>query len=132
MKKRALILEDMEVRVDLIRKQVFFLKATWAKTVQEFKSIYEADPTFDVIILDHDLGGPWYGSTDENDQNGQHAVDFLIARNGKLPPILVWSINTVAAPNMVKSLQAHGHNAVWIPYMHVMKSPVMTFAQLLP
>ncbi len=128
---RVLVLEDMAERVKLLYKVYFITEIDWTPSVSRFQDVYtNSEKPYDLLILDHDLGGPFFGSTDENGQTGQHAVDFLLMHPA-LPPVLVWSINPTAAPLMVKRLQNEGHEATWIPFMNVKSTPALTLAQLL-
>jgi hypothetical protein len=128
---RVLVLEDMETRVDLLRKVYLITKIDWATSVDRFQDVYtNSTEPYDLLILDHDLGGPFYGSTDKNNQTGQHAVDFLLMQPA-LPPVLVWSVNPVAAPLMAKRLQNEGHDATWIPFIQLKGTPALTISKLL-
>lgn len=120
MKKVILILEDEKVRFDWI-KSTFFNMATivWTKTVKEFFEKLEEIPTKEIqlLILDHDLGVDTIDDNpnqiilnssfpkDTNGNVGMDAVDMISSEFFNMIPVIVWSINTPRASEMVHRLQ---------------------------
>lgn len=75
--------------------------------------------TYDIVSLDHDLGGQVFVDSAERD-TGMEVVRFL--ETNIIPPILLvicHSYNTAAAPIMVNKLQklSHINNVLRIPFM---------------
>ena len=131
-----LVLEDMEERVELLQRVYFLDPVVWAKTVKEFIHHYEL-AVFDLLVLDHDLGGPWEGSKDEDDQCGLDAVDYLVQalkqrEQSTMPYILIWSVNPAGAQAMQRTLRSNGIACSWIPFFEVKKFPNGILANLLP
>lgn len=115
--RRALVLEDCNFRIDYIQELRFFDTIVHHETVKGFSEAWEnRDSAFDLLILDHDLGGDLMNSRDAEGKTGQHAVTFLCRQETKLPPILVWSCNPTGGDLMAKRLAEKGHRAYWIPY----------------
>ncbi len=131
MKKVILILEDEKVRFDWI-KSTFFDMATiiWTKTVKEFFEKLEEIPTKEIqlLILDHDLGVDTVDDNsnqiilnssfpkDTNGNVGMDAVDMISSEFFNMIPVIVWSINTPRASEMVHRLQEKSFFAVHIPF----------------
>ena len=120
---RILVLEDMRERVDYLRTICFKDEILHTYTVKHFIEEFEAqEGEFDLIILDHDLGGPFFDSADKYEQTGQHAVDYLVHQE-KRPPVLVWSVNPTGAPMMRKRLERAGYKTDWRPFYDVQAHP---------
>lgn len=128
MKPIVIILEDSKPRIDWFKQEFPNVDCVWVETVTQFFDVLKTVDAsrLRLFILDHDLG-------DINDQN----VDTLIVSPGTWPvgsdgksgfdvvknldgfidvPIIVWSINSIAAPKMVNSLLERGYIAAWIQF----------------
>jgi folate-dependent tRNA-U54 methylase TrmFO/GidA len=141
----VMILEDSPFRIKWFKTEFPNVDCIWAKNVSMFFEMLQSiDKTrLRLIILDHDLGddkldvaieqitgheamefddavqascvidgGTW--PMDINGQNGMSAVDGLVSWNDI--PTIVWSVNSVCAPLMVKRLNKQGSIAAWIPF----------------
>lgn len=71
---------------------------------------------YDLILLDHDLGGEEMVGTDHEDC-GSRVADFLLANHEirkRQGSILVHSLNNVAGPMMAKRLGCQWAPGVWL------------------
>jgi len=121
-----LVLEDMVERTDWLRDQV---RRLWSDVhVRQIERVDDfvhevaacgkfraAEPM--LVILDHDLGGAPTslegGTRDVNGETGMNAAQQMrVVRC----PVVVWSVNSVRAPEMVDVLQRRGMNARWLPF----------------
>lgn len=119
---RALFLDDSHVRRTLARSN---LDVDHLHTVATARECIDAlsDP-WDVVYLDHDLGGP-----DEQDNpiaqdaSGQTGMDVVAHVEREQPSVgvfVVHSLNPVAAPVMVERLRSAGYpveRRTWIDLM---------------
>lgn len=115
------VLEDHDVRVKWLREFVGDgdrHEVIWTDNVVDFLrcfKVYREEP--DLIILDHDLGGiPEDLSAGSLDANGETGMDAARQMPKVSCPILVWSYNSVRAPEMVAELQKRGMRAGWGPF----------------
>lgn len=131
MSKKLVVLEDAVERVDWLRRAVPHVDVVWCPTVASF---FEAlsGMTVDgigMLILDHDLGADTYdddgrpatsislSSTWPKDANGNTGMDVVYHLDAyRTVPIIVWSINTPRAQEMVVRLGERGLSAVHIPF----------------
>jgi two-component SAPR family response regulator len=115
MKVRVFILEDDVERVAAFHK---VLKKRHACDIYHTDKIDKAkdllkNNQFDLIFLDHDLGGKIF--VDSAEETGYQVAKF-IAQNGiKCHQIIVHSMNPVGAKNMMDVLEKFS-NTVHIPF----------------
>lgn len=132
--KRILVLDDMKSRVEALFRHVgHFAEIVHCLTVSDLKATLESQRTpFDLILLDHDLGvdaepftaGLYISSVDESrGADGLCGLDAARNLDKWLRPdtqaaqmVIVWSINTKPALEMVKSLKDCG-------FAHVVHAP---------
>lgn len=98
---KIFILEDSSVRIqkfiDNLNKQgvIFFI----AKSAEEAYEILSEHKEFDLIFLDHDLGGKVF--VDSNESNtGYQVAKFITKHNIKSKRIIAHSLNNVGAENI--------------------------------
>lgn len=114
------ILEDMPGRVSWIREVVDGrCSVLWAADVDTFLGFFEnKEESPSLIILDHDLGGIpellEIGTFDKTGRCGMDAARLL--PNDVKCPVIVWSFNSVRAPEMVDALKDRGFEAAWLPF----------------
>lgn len=88
-----------------------------ASSANEATGILEKDKEFDVIFLDHDLGGKIFVSS--KDPNTGYAVAEYIKKNDvKYKQCFIHSQNPVGAKNMKNVLE----DAMLIPFPQLMRS----------
>ena len=97
-----LVLEDMDARVEWLRKTFKFSTAIWHETtVKGFQEKFlelQKKRKLQLIILDHDLGGPWFDSKDADEQTGTDAAQWL--QSQPRVPTIIWSINAEGSKRM--------------------------------
>lgn len=111
------VLEDMRVRVDWLRESFPEAKIVWSETVADFISSFAGldQSRIAVILLDHDIGGPFYGSSDDEGKNGLDAARELMGVQDV--PVIIWSINGDGSRAMQQELEGKGHTVAWIPFL---------------
>lgn len=116
-RKTILVLEDMRERVDWLTAKFPNAKVIWTKQVGEFlQELTRTNPDeLALVVLDHDIGGPFTGSTDTEGKTGMDAVRELEHTHGA--PVIVWSINKDGWRLMVPTLIEKGVVAVSIPFL---------------
>ena len=117
MRIKIFILEDNDERVaafDRLLPQLYQgCQITHSKFADESKKILK-DKDFDLIFLDHDLGGRVYVNSSEPDTGYQ--VAKFIAENGiKYQQLIIHSMNPAGAQNMLNVL-GEWSNSVHIPF----------------
>lgn len=105
----VLVLEDDLNRVDIFKRKLggrFDL--CFVETAMDAIVAIQSED-FDVIFLDHDLGGEVYVST-EDTNTGSEVVRWMIAYHGALftynPYVIIHSLNTPAAEDMERKLKS--------------------------
>lgn len=98
-RRSILVLEDEQYRVDALRHRIEDVRdVIHIRYVDAFKKWHGRlrNDGLCAVILDHDLGSL--------SETGMDAVDYLI-REGCGVPIVVWSFNSVARPQMCRKLR---------------------------
>lgn len=106
---KIFILEDNPERMKFFRWyfSVEKFQIFHADNVFDAEIIYEKEEPFDLLLLDHDLGGEVY--VDSNNQNtGYQFAKFLITKDLKNIPLIIHSLNPYGVDNM-KSLLPQAH-----------------------
>lgn len=112
---KILILEDNKDRIATFKRTLggrFNLTFT-EHAAQAIDAIFDAANVgyaFDVIFLDHDLGGDTYVDQD-NTNTGSEVVRWITGDDSpplEQPVIIIHSLNHDAAKNMLSKLEAHG------------------------
>lgn len=112
-----LFLDDNPDRHDQITKQwsdVYNIIHCW--TIDDLRDALKTHDSFDVVSLDHDLGGFEHKSVDWDGREltGLDACGFLVKHRHKLPPtIIIHSANPCGAHNMMAFLKCKGIQSVW-------------------
>ena len=71
--------------------------------------------SFSVVYLDHDLSGEIYVSSERQD-TGMEVVRWIVENQPVIDKIVVHTMNEVAGPIMVNTLQQAGYKAKWLPF----------------
>lgn len=111
---KVLILEDDIIRIHEFRKRFVGLTTpVFVDTAVEAIDLIKKD-SWDVICLDHDLGGEVYVSTDY--ANTGSTVAKYLAANPVSATIFIHSLNTPAAIYMSEIL-AERHRVAIVPFL---------------
>jgi len=115
--RTALILEDDENRIERFKKEFsghFYI--TFARSAEEAEEILSEEKSFDVIFLDHDLGGRRY--VDPSDPNTGFQVAKMIVKYGtEYKTVIVHSMNYYGAVRIKYIL----HDAELVPYVNLFR-----------
>lgn len=131
---KILFLEDDENRIAKARQGFVGHELHLAWTAESAIRLL-AKVTFDLVSLDHDLGGTQMGPSDEN---SGYAVAKFIAEmpRQQRPPVIVHSFNPVGADNMIKCLTGKTSCARLMfdtpDYWHVIEKTLTQFAEQTP
>lgn len=107
---RILILDDDESRLRQFRQILSGNEVTCVKTAKETIEKLSENETYDVIFLDHDLGGKVYAPSGE--ETGYEVAEWISENPNREPKqIIIHSFNNVGARNMKNLLP----NAVLAP-----------------
>lgn len=113
---KILILEDNPERMKYF-KEKFKNNADIIHTEYSETAItYLKQVEFDIVFLDHDLGGKQMDWEEEN--CGMNVVDWLVENIGNLkynPEIIIHSFNFVRSEIMLDKLLKSGYTARYIP-----------------
>ena len=71
--------------------------------------------SWNVVHLDHDLGGEVYVDSNRKD-TGAEVVRWILANRPRIGRVVVHTWNTVAGPRMSEDLQRAGYDAVWVRF----------------
>ena len=112
---KILVLDDMEERqkwfADKLPKYVDNPEIFVAKDVDEAIKCFQEINEFDIMFLDHDLGGRIY--VDSNDPNTGYQVAKYMVENGiKGKEIIIHTLNYAGAQNMMALLP----DAKYVPF----------------
>jgi CheY-like chemotaxis protein len=123
MKPILFILEDDALRRDFFKKEWTHCDITFAIDIDE--ALNKFTPTYDLILLDHDLGGEIYVPSD-NYNTGYQFVKHLCSNYRICPSkhgIVVHSMNEVGSTNMCMCLEeTYGASIVTrIPFNFLMQ-----------
>ena len=121
---RVFILEDNSSRVGKFRRELIGNNVDHAETLDAGREMIRANK-YDLIFLDHDLGGKELVDSADED-TGYHLAIFIAAgnKNGKTPCI-VHSCNPAGADNIVNVLP----HAVKVPFPSLNISETIRWAE---
>ena len=106
---KILVVEDDPNRIERFKKELRVHKVRFATSSDQAIEILENE-NFDLICLDHDLGGGAYEPSDEN--SGYGVAKHMEAN--KIPgEVIIHSLNPVGAANINSALP----HAVRIPFI---------------
>jgi CheY-like chemotaxis protein len=113
---RIFILEDEKNRIDWFKENLknLFFDLTIATSYDEGIKLFSLKEKYDLILLDHDLGGRMY--VDSNDENtGFNFCNYLIEKN-VAAPVIIHSMNTVGALKMEELLSSNDFIVSKLPF----------------
>lgn len=113
-----LFLDDNEFRCNIARLR--FCDPIIVKTADEAISALNSQQEWEIVYLDHDLGGTEYAPSDEN--SGMGVVNHIIENNIPIKIIVVHSLNYPAAQNMVSKLRQANYNVEYLPFSTLIRT----------
>jgi hypothetical protein len=114
---RVLFLDDDEERAARLRKVC--PEAVWVQTAEECIECLSED--WDVIRLDHDLGGEIFVNSDRADC-GMEVVRYLVENHPNHLQDTVFIVHThnqAAAEAMVNALSTAGYDCTHFPFQYI-------------
>lgn len=108
---KIFILEDSEQRIDFFEKTMPNHNLFIAKNVSEAKELFEKNEPFDLIMLDHDLEGPFYTNPDD-ENTGYQFAKFLKEKENKTLKV-IHSVNRPASQKMQGILHNVYYVSIW-------------------
>jgi len=113
---RILFLDDDQYRQFKFLEMAIGHDVTMCSTAAE--AILALDKEFDLICLDHDLGGRTFVDSDDP-ETGMSVAREIARRSQRLPRdlrVIVHSFNPAGADNMVNCIRAAGIRAIRAPF----------------
>lgn len=111
---KIFILEDDEERVDLFLEVLKGQEVTVARTVEEGKKKFS--PDFQVLLLDHDLGGRQMVRVGEGEETGLDFAEWLGEAPDPSPEVVIHSWNPDGGSRMLFLLYDMGWNVIQMPF----------------
>lgn len=108
-----LFLDDSDHRIKAFKSVV--KEAKIAQTAQRCIDLLSTQDTWNVIFLDHDLGGQ-IDVMSERDDTGMEVVRWIVTNQPQIRNIIVHTLNQSAGQRMVDKLKDAKYEAVYIPY----------------
>lgn len=109
---RILVLEDNEERIKYFKQGLIGYTVDYCTTAKECKERIE-NTIYNLIFLDHDLGGRVYVDSDEED-TGYQVAKLIPDSINKNTRVVIHTLNPQGAKRMK---QAIGTNATWVPFI---------------
>jgi N-acetyl-beta-hexosaminidase len=114
---KIFILEDDQARISAFKSAIKpehdVTICKWLKGKDGAFELFK--PPYDLILLDHDLGGMQYVESDGVEETGYQFAKWMVALEDKLYPdtaVIVHSYNPTGAANIVALLKADGWKIV--------------------
>lgn len=113
MSKEVLFLDDSEYRCKTFRSIVPYVSIVVdaASCISKLSS-----QSWDVVFLDHDLGGEVYVS-EEDSNTGSEVVRWVVVNKPTIGKFIVHSLNEPARANMVSKLRGAGYEADGVGFL---------------
>jgi len=99
---KILFLDDSHERINIVKKRWDKHELSIAETSQEAITLL-SNFKFDLVSLDHDLGGEVYVKSGKN--TGYEVAQFIAKMKTPPPIVIVHSWNSVGAKNMMDELE---------------------------
>jgi hypothetical protein len=117
LKKKIFILEDDHNRIDWFNYYLSDFDLIICETYQDAIEKYHGD--FDLLMLDHDLGGEIFVDSFEREDTGAGFCRWLVSHYPKDVPVIIHSHNIIGAEIMEETLRDECFtNVLKIPFGH--------------
>jgi len=116
-----LFLDDNEFRHRIFKTNNLNHKICCVYNTEEAISALNLNPQFDLVCLDHDLGGVYGAASD--DKSGYAVAEYISKMNDDIRPknIIIHSWNGPGAKRMLDVLLNAGIKAIYMPFNEEMK-----------
>ena len=101
---KVLFLDDNLLRLKLAKQHFIGYELFLTETVEETIKLLETESPFDLVSLDHDLGGKTFVPSDK--KSGYEVAKFIYLMPDKPKKVIVHSFNPVGAENMMRVLNS--------------------------
>jgi len=112
---RFFILEDDHRRIKTFRSKLIGHELVIAENAQDAIRILSDDQAFDVIFLDHDLGGEQMVSSDDKN-TGSEVARWMKSYLKQYCPVIIHSLNPDGAKYMRHALEDVAMEVYYIPF----------------
>ena len=107
---KILFLDDCPARQKWATQHFLAHELTQPTTAAAAIKALEHDGPFDVVHLDHDLGGEAYAESSRSD-TGFEVVRWIVKKKPPIPQIVVHTMNASAGHRMTGTLKKAGYSA---------------------
>jgi response regulator of citrate/malate metabolism len=120
---KVFILEDDPNRMKTLRGVLISHEIVWSDTVDKAKELFDKEKPFDLILLDHDLGGEIFVDS-ELPNTGFQFVKFLAENKEAInnAQIILHTMNRPGAERMHHHLKDNGILGFMIPFPILLQS----------
>lgn len=129
---KIFVLEDDQQRITRFQKELMDEgkhELTLAKSVEE--GVKKFSPPYDLMLLDHDLGGRQYVNSEDEDTGYTFLQQLPVKKAVKGTVVIVHSYNYEGAQRMVTSAERDGARSVMrIPFGEALFTWVRRIAQV--
>ncbi len=109
----VLFLDDNEERTKRFKSRHPYTLTT--ETAEECIEKMQSRKSWDVVMLDHDLGGEVFVDSGREDC-GMEVVRWMVANKPEIGEIIAHTCNEPAGKEMVAKLRDAGYTARWVPF----------------
>lgn len=116
---RVLFLDDnlnrAKLAIETFKNDDLFLSPSASHAVSTLEECVDTSP-WDLVMLDHDLGGEENAWQEGKEPTGMVVVDWIVEHRPAIKRIVIHSWNVPAAERMVSKLIFSGYSAVRKPF----------------
>ena len=112
---RIFILEDDHERIKTFRVKLASHELAIVENAQDAITLLSNDQAFDIMFLDHDLGGEQMIGT-EGANTGSEVVRWMRSNQQQYCPVIIHSLNQPAAEDMKAKLEEVAMECYRIPF----------------
>lgn len=122
--KRVLFLDDSPERQKTMRLYLGPDRAfTAQQAIDKLAESMTAFKPYDVVFLDHDLGGKEHVDSDGPEETGYTVAKWIVENRPYIPIIIVHSLNQPGATRIADCLIAAGYLALKVSYLTLKADP---------
>jgi len=117
---KIFVLEDNEIRIDFFKKICAACTLVIATNAEEAIKLLKQNE-YDIILLDHDLGGEIYVNSNEQNTGFQVVKYMILNKLQQNSYIIIHSMNYIGAKLMLQNLLTNGYEAEIIPFSFILE-----------